>query len=115
MPSLALQTWRTQRLAALDELEAAHRGVGGTGRGRRYATERINHAYTVLLSSQFQGFCRELHDECVDYFLQSIAPGVLRNALREVLLENRKLDRGTPIPAILAPISAGLAWNSGTR
>jgi hypothetical protein len=98
MPSVSLQEWRTVRRVALDEVEAAHRSVGGTGRGRRYATQQINHAYAVLLSSQFQGFCRELHTECVDYFLQGIPGGVLRTALRDVLLQHRRLSSGNPNP-----------------
>jgi len=50
---------------ALDELESAQTSVGGTGPDRRYATQQINQAYAVLVASQFQGFCRDLHTECV--------------------------------------------------
>ncbi|HVA47939.1 MAG TPA: hypothetical protein VNH11_16335 [Pirellulales bacterium] len=97
MPSKSLQAWRNERRIALDELEAAHRSVGGTGRGRRYATQQINQAYAVLLSSQFQGFCRDLHRECADYLVQSLT-GVLARAFGALLGENRKLDRGNPTP-----------------
>ncbi|HQU43183.1 MAG TPA: hypothetical protein PK867_10240, partial [Pirellulales bacterium] len=86
-----------ERRIALDELEAAHRSVGGTGRGRRYATQQINQAYAALLSSQFQGFCRDLHRECADYLVQSLT-GVLARAFGALLGENRKLDRGNPTP-----------------
>ncbi len=65
MPSLSLQKWETIRSSELDEIENAHSSVGGTTRGRRYGTQQINQAYAVLLSSQFQGFCRDLHSECV--------------------------------------------------
>jgi hypothetical protein len=98
MPSVSLQVWRIVRLAALDELEKAHRGMGGTGRGRRFATQQINQAYAVLLSSQFQGYCRDLHSECADYFVQSVPAGLLRTTLRNVLVQNRKLDKGNPNP-----------------
>lgn len=54
------------RARALDEIEAAHASVGGTGPGRRYATQQSNQAYAMLLASQFQGFCRDLHTESVD-------------------------------------------------
>lgn len=76
----------------------AHRGVGGTGRGRRYATLQINQAYAVLLSSQFQGFCRDLHTECTDYFVQGVSTHVLRTSLRNVLLLHRKLKTGNANP-----------------
>src|SRR5260370_42071330 len=78
MPSLALQDWSRRRGAALDEIEHAHRSVGGTGPGRRYLTQQINQAYVVLLSSQFQGFCRDLPTDCADYLLASVAAPVLQ-------------------------------------
>ena len=98
MPSVSLQVWRTVRRTALDEVEAAHRGIGGTGRGRRYATQQINQAYAVLLSSQFQGYCRDLHDECAIYFVQSITSRVLQTTLQSVLIHNRKLKTGNANP-----------------
>ena len=69
----------------LDEIENAHTRVGGNLRGRRYATEQINHAYAMILSSQFQGFCRDLHTECVDALVGE-APAVLHRVLRTVSL-----------------------------
>ncbi len=83
---------------ALDELEFAHRSVGGSSRGRRHATQQINHAYAVLLSSQFQGFCRDLHSECTDYFAKSVLEGILRAAFSNLFVQNRKLDKGNPNP-----------------
>lgn len=99
MPSASLRNWRSARMQALDQIEAAHQSVGGGGPGRRYATEQINHAYAVLLSSQFQGLCRDLHDECVNYLVQSITLPGLQTAVRAFLLLNRKLDSGNPSPS----------------
>jgi hypothetical protein len=98
MPSAAHNRWRTSRRTALDELEHAHQSVGGTGRGRRYATQQINHAYAVLLSSQFQGCCRDLHSECADHLVRAVIPATLHTALRAALTQDRKLDRGNPNP-----------------
>jgi hypothetical protein len=98
MPSASLQTWRSQRQHALDEIEDAHRSIGGSGPGRRYATQQINQAYVVLLSSQFQAFCRDLHSECTDLFVQGITPADRRLAIRRVFAANRKLDFGNPNP-----------------
>ncbi|MGL6094673.1 MAG: hypothetical protein ACRC7O_02580 [Fimbriiglobus sp.] len=83
---------------ALDEIEAAHRSVGGGGPGRRYATHHINQAYAVLLSAQFQGFCRDLHTEAVDAIVSVTEPAAVRLIVRKELLANRKLDRGNPNP-----------------
>lgn len=96
MPSVSLKQWQTVRAATLDEIEAAHASVGGTGRGRRYATHQINHVYTVLLSSQFQGFCRDLRSESVDTLTQAIAPAVLQGVLKTEWEWERRLDKGNP-------------------
>jgi hypothetical protein len=96
--SVAYNEWSTARSAALNEIAEAHRSVGGTGRGRRYATQQINQAYAVLLSSQFQGYCRDLHSECVEHLVRSVTPVAFRTALRKLLTQDRKLDRGNPSP-----------------
>jgi hypothetical protein len=97
MPSNSLIRWNGERTDALDEIENAHVMVGGTERGRRYATQQINFAYAALLSSHFQGFCRDLHSECVEQIV-TIVPAHFQRALREELLWNRNLGRGNPHP-----------------
>jgi hypothetical protein len=98
MPSRALQSWLRVRSQALDEIEQAHRSVGGTGPGRRYATQQINHAYTALLSAQFQGFCRDLHDDCVTHLVQSMSSASVWATFKEALVWSRKLNTGNPNP-----------------
>jgi hypothetical protein len=98
MPSIAFQHWSGVRSAALDEIENAHRLVGGTGPGRRYATQQINQAYAVLLSSQFQGFCRDLYSECVDLLVAVIANASMRDISGRNMQHGRKLDTGNPNP-----------------
>lgn len=95
----ALQNWSVGRAAALDEIENAHRSVGGAGPGRRYLTQHINQAYAMLLSSQFQGFCRDLHDECAAYLVTPVASVLLLAIYRSNLLFGRKLDTGNPNPS----------------
>jgi hypothetical protein len=109
MPSVSLHAWTNERSAALNELEATHRSIGGAGRGRRCATQQINQAYAVLLSSQFQGYCRELHLECADYFVQSVPLGILRTALRNALVQNLRLDQGNPNPGNMGAALAGVS------
>src|SRR5438477_7507863 len=98
MPSRSLMTWRAAAARALDEIEAAHTAVGGKGPGRRYATQQINQAYAVLLSSQFQRFCRDLHSEAVDHLADAVAAPILRDIFRSQLILGRKLDSGNPNP-----------------
>jgi hypothetical protein len=101
MPSQALRFWLNERSRSLDEIEHAHRRVGGSARGRRRRTQQLNYAYILLLSSQFQGFCRELHDEAANLLVQSIMPVGVRDAVQAMLTENRKLDSGNPNPGNL--------------
>jgi hypothetical protein len=99
--SRALQRWRSTAQTSLDEIEAAHRAIGGIGPGRRYATEQLNHAYAVLLSSQFQRFCRELHTEAAFAMTASPTPNVRYDLFKLRLLEGRKLSVGNPNPGNL--------------
>ena len=82
---------------ALNEIENAHTMVGGTERGRRYATQQINYSYAALLSSHFQGFCRDLHSECIDHVVAAV-PTQLQGFLRAEFVWNRSLDKGNPHP-----------------
>src|SRR5438034_6146449 len=101
MPSQAYHEWITTRGVALDEIERAHRSVGGSGPGRRFATQQINQAYAVLLASQFQGFCRDLHDECIDCLVRSVLPIGLRGPLEIEFSAYRRLDRGNASPGAI--------------
>ena len=100
MPSVAYLNWRTFRAAVLDEVEAAHSSIGGTAPGRRYATQQINNAYALLLAAEFQGFCRELHDECVGVLIKVI-PVPLQEIVEVSLSLGRQLDRGNATPSAL--------------
>ena len=98
MPSGSFQRWSKTRAAELDRLEVAHAAVGGSGRGRRWATHQVNQAYVVLLSSHFQGFCRDLHSESADRLVSAAAPAIIRSVLRAQFMVGRRLDRGNPDP-----------------
>lgn len=100
MPSAALGQWRSIRKSKLDNLLAAHVAVGGSNAGRRWATEELNHAIILRLASEFQGYCRDLHDEAVQVVVGVAAPADPR--LRQVLAlpyrSARRLDRGNAEP-----------------
>lgn len=71
MPSMSHALWHHQRAEQLDQLVAAHHMVGSQGRGRRHAVSQLNAAYATLLSSHFQGFCRDLHTEASQFVISS--------------------------------------------
>jgi hypothetical protein len=102
MPSTAFDYWATTRRIALDEIERAHAAVGGTAPGRRYATQQVNQAYAVLLASQFQGYCRDLHSECANFIVRIVAPPpTLRRLVQDEFSRGRQIDRGNAQPGSL--------------
>jgi hypothetical protein len=127
MPSVALQKWQGARGAQLDELDAAHKAVGGTGPGRRYATGQLNHAYAVAVASQFQGYCRDLHSESADVlagvigsvnFAGSISSSTIASIVLTSLTQNRQLDRGNAHPSSIGADFKGFdldIWGSATQ
>ncbi len=87
------------RSAELDRIERVHAIVQIGHVELRDADLPIVQAYTLLLASQFQGFCRDLHSECVHRLLRRARPARFRPTLQTALVSGRKLDRGTPNPA----------------
>lgn len=51
MPSQALIKWQTDSAERLEELLSAHERVGGTQRGRRYATRQLNASIVVHVAA----------------------------------------------------------------
>src|SRR5438128_4462778 len=98
MPSLALLRWRADRAASLDEIEIAQRSAGGPGPRRRSTTQQLNQAYALLLSSQFQGFCRDLHTECARAVARILPSADLQRLMEDGLWLGRKLGTSNPNP-----------------
>lgn len=98
MPSVSYGSWITTRRSELDEIERAHAAIGGTGRGRRYATLQINRAYVLLLASQFQGYCRDLYTESVVFLVPRLTPLSFQASVRELLTQNLQLKRSNAQP-----------------
>jgi hypothetical protein len=101
MASNSIRVWQTQASRSLDQIESAHAAVGGVGPGRRYATDQLNHAYVVLLSSQFQRYCRGLHTEAANHLTAAISPPAASRITHLLLTRNRKLDHGNVNPGNL--------------
>ncbi len=102
MPSHSYREWLSKRARALDEIEAGHASIGGTGPGRRYATQQINQAYALLVASQFQGFCRDLHTESVAGLMAYIKPpSLVRHLVQAGFTKGRQLDTKNAQPGSL--------------
>jgi len=103
MPSNSLLGWTGDRESALDRLEAVHLKLTKGLRGRRYDTVELNHALFLRLASEIQGFCRDLHDECVGVVATpvNVPSADLRRALRLGLERDRGLDKANAGPGVL--------------
>lgn len=102
MTTDALERWRSERCAALDSLEAVHERVTEKKRGRQYATEHLNLALFVRLAAEFQGFCRDLHDDAIFAIVADLdgvaGTAIQQQLLRQALARGRKLDTGNAAP-----------------
>jgi hypothetical protein len=102
VPSSALRQWQSRAARVLDEIESANAAVGGSAAGRRFAAQQVNHACVVILCSQFQRFCRDLHTECIRILTDPlILPDPRHLILYDLLSSGRRLDSGNPTPGNL--------------
>ena len=75
-----------------------HGKVTGSGAGRRWDAEYLNGAIIARIVAEFQGFCRDLHDEAVDHVVECSGvthPG-LRALARAAYTRGRDLNNGNP-------------------
>lgn len=100
---------------ALDELEHAHRAVGGSRPGRRFLTQQLNYAYVTLLAARFQGFARALHTQTADVIAGGAHTFVYRALLLESLTHNRALERQNAQPTRSPRTLIASASMSGRR
>jgi hypothetical protein len=102
MASKSLRDWRTDAWAAFDEIENAHRAVGGTKPGRRFLTQQLNYAYATLLAARFQGFARALQVQTADAIALGAHNATYRELVQENLTSNRALERHNAQPNSIA-------------
>lgn len=101
MPSSARRYWRDERLVTLDHFERAVAGTRSSGPGSRAAAQQLVHSYVLALSAQFQGFCRDLHDEAVRHIASLIPVAPLADLVGYELVVGRRLSTGNPNPGNL--------------
>lgn len=109
MPSRALTTWQRTRRGRIEHLKALNDALRLPGPGRRWNTEQLNRSLVIAVTSEFQGFARDLHDVAVEVFVAEAARG--NAALAAVIrghLTDRQLSRGNAAPAVLDADFRGL-------
>lgn len=96
--SRAHARWKTTRSADLDRVFGVHHKITGSGAGRRHDAEHLNGAIIARLVAEFQGYCRDLHDEAVDHVVGRLGvtdPGLLA-LTRAAYIRGRDLNTGNP-------------------
>jgi hypothetical protein len=94
--------WRSDAAAAFDEIENAHKAVGGSKPGRRFLTQQLNYAYTMLLAARFQGFARALHAQTADAIALGAHDANYAELLYGSLTNNTTLERNNAHPNSIA-------------
>jgi HEPN superfamily RiboL-PSP-like protein len=94
MHSKALEQWRSDRLARIDDLFAVHRAINGRGPRSGYVRAQIARACILMLAAEWQGFCRDLHDEAADMIASAASPPSLRRPLQDAFTRGRRVDVG---------------------
>jgi hypothetical protein len=94
MPSKALLDWRNVRLPRLAEVDAQCAATLALVPAPDLADENLR-GYVMHLSAHFQGFCRDLHTECVQRLASATTPAMLP-FIQTLGLSARELDRGNP-------------------
>lgn len=99
MTSIALANWRSSGLGRLAELEGVH-SLLGSGPGRRWGTTQLNRSLFLALMAQFQGYCRDLHDEAARVHVNSAIEGQ-KQTLHLLIRQGRRLDTHNPRRSVL--------------
>lgn len=77
MPSHSLVRWQTDRLARLDRIESQNSALGGAVPMDPQLIDENLRGFVMLLAAHFQGFCRDLHSECVQAVANAVPAPML--------------------------------------
>jgi hypothetical protein len=112
MTSQALTIWRSTRLVRLDRLLAAHPESVGSATDPAVAKEWTD-ALVLRLASEFQGFCRDLHNFTVNSLvdLVTVSSPHLSSLLTNGLISGRGLNRRSADPTTIDADFARLGLN----
>ncbi len=96
--SQAYAAWTTTRSDDIDRVFDVHHKLTGRSAGRRWEAEHLIGAIVARLVAEFQGYCRDLHDEAVDHVVGRLGvtdPGLLA-LTRAAYIRDRDLNKGNP-------------------
>ncbi|WP_439624713.1 hypothetical protein [Gemmata sp.] len=77
MPSHSLVRWRTDRVTRLDRIEAQNLALSVAVPPDPDLIDENLRGFVMLLAAHFQGFCRDLHSECVQAVANAVPAPML--------------------------------------
>jgi hypothetical protein len=100
MPSVAVGTWRADRTNRLDAADGVHQLAINDGAAP--IIEYASGAWVVRIAAEFQGFCRDLHNEAARVFgTLTRMTGIALNVVVQSFQMQRGLDGGNPNVEVL--------------
>ena len=93
MPSAALLKWQNERLPSLVQVDAQCVATVAAVPANLALIDENYRGYVLLLAAHFQGFCRDLHTECVQIIASKVRPS-LEILFQSQFSARRELDRG---------------------
>jgi hypothetical protein len=91
MPSHALLRWQTDRLPRIRLVDAQNAALAALVSPDPHLVDENLRGYVMLLAAHFQGFCRDLHTECV-LSASQVLPAPMQLMFRTVCQAHRELD-----------------------
>ena len=74
--------------------------TGSSGAARKWGTTQLNRSLVLALVAQFQGFCRDLHDEAARVHVDAAIEGQ-KQTLHLLIRQGRRLDTHNPRRSVL--------------
>jgi hypothetical protein len=96
MPSASLLNWRNVRLPSLGHVDAQCAASLAAAPPNAALIDENLRGNVLLLSAHFQGFCRDLHTECIQIIVSRVRRPSLEILFQAQFSARRELDRGNP-------------------
>jgi hypothetical protein len=92
MPSRALIEWQNCRLPRLNQVDAQNATITALVPPNADLADENLRGYVMLLAAHFQGFCRDLHSECI-LAVANAVPVPMTYMFQKLCQQSRELDR----------------------
>jgi hypothetical protein len=89
--SNALKVWQEDRSRRFDRLVSAHHRMLETEALGQWEADELAHVVLLRLAAEFQGFCRDLHNDCIEAFIATLG---LSDQRLELIISTQNMESG---------------------